>query len=854
MAVRAPKQTGNWNTAATWGTFTNASILTTTTSLAALSTSFIYGAVFTAPSTSDSLERILFPIDTSGANTITGDYDIIMNLEEYDGATWSEVATAQFSTADDFGSLINAEWFGWIGVELTTPYTYTTTTAGYYRLGVKYVANSGAETWYVTTMSGSAALLALDDRSGVPANTDDIIICGVNDTVTTVTVDGTTLCGSGVASPQMHSDAPHYGGLVICHNGKLSWDRTANSSLEVNGALMVRSQGTFDMGSVASPIPQAYTADLIFNTVTYDRNFGIYGPGIVDIHGQSPLTTTTYVGVYSSGVGTAADPMITTTAVDWTVNDEIIVASMGSGATAADEYEVKFIKTKNSSTSYVLADTAGGAESAFTYSHAAADIYNLTRNVTVARKSGSTTKWIAWLNNSGIEPSASPNDLSAYLRHSWARLTGYEDGVELSSGANSVPGANYQMDYCVFSNYERHGFYGTGSFSKSDPVTFNGCFFGLPDSTASQDGIWISGSGFLFTGCYIMATNEEGVFIDGASELTFTDCVFAGNNRDGTSSSGSVTFNGGTYIRFNTCDFYSTPYGINVAAAAASAYKVTFNTCNIAVKGSTLNNADAGFYFGSFNDSAVDVTMLNCTVGATDPSTTEGSSAVPIGWQNIDGVVNKNIVWNRTGSIVTTGSGLADTTVRNGTYAVRLEAKAAIFNHFLEFNIPARASSAVSCLGYIKRNSSHLTGAVTVELYLPGSITPDASTTLSTGTEDWELWSLFADYTGTGDRLATVKINMDFQQTGGYIYIDDIFNGANTFTKFDTWHDGGPVQLMTNELGNPREVWDIVNSGHAVNTMGQLAADLKTNLAVVDALVDDISIKVDDAGLLAILK
>ena len=411
--------------------------------------------------------------------------------------------------------------------------------------------------------------------------------------------------------------------------------------------------------------------------------------------------------------------------------------------------------------------------------------------------------------------------------------------MESTGVAGAIPGSNYQLDFCVFSGYERNGFYGTENFAVADPMVFNKCFFGLPATVAAASGaIRLSGGGYTFNTCYMMATHEEGFHDNGVSNVIFNNCIFAGNNRDGSSSTGSVRFGGGAYIDFNNCDFYSSPYCITVSGV--SAFRVKFNGCNIAQKGSTQFGAPSGFNFGAFADSAVDATLVNCVVSGTDPVTSTGPSVIPMNWQNVDNVTNKNIIWNRTGQTVTTGTGLADTTVRTGTYAVKLVPRAAIYTHFLEFNIVAFANSAVSCLGFIKRNNLQLTSAVIVELLLPDSITADATATLSTGSEDWELWSVFADYTGSVDRLATIRIIAPFEQTGGAIYVDDIFNGANTFTKFDTWHDGGPVKIMTNQLGNPREVWDVANAGHATGTMGKLAADNE--------------IRVDDAALLGTLK
>ncbi len=67
------------------------------------------------------------------------------------------------------------------------------------------------------------------------------------------------------------------------------------------------------------------------------------------------------------------------------------------------------------------------------------------------------------------------------------------------------------------------------------------------------------------------------------------------------------------------------------------------------------------------------------------------------------------------------------------------------------------------------------------------------------------------------------------------MYIDDLKNGNNVLTSLDAWGEQGLSPLMTEELGNAREVWDVVNSGFAAGTMGQLAAD--TRIAADDATI-----------------
>ena len=136
------------------------------------------------------------------------------------------------------------------------------------------------------------------------------------------------------------------------------------------------------MGQTSAKIAAGVTARLLFDQNAVTTNYGIVhlNGGKISLQGADKTYKKTTL---SSGVGTAASPFVSTDSVDWSVGDELLFVPVSNNAANYDETETRFIITKNSATSYVLSATSGGVEAAFTYSHAAGTVFNLTRQVLI---------------------------------------------------------------------------------------------------------------------------------------------------------------------------------------------------------------------------------------------------------------------------------------------------------------------------------------------------------------------------------------------------------------------------------------------------------------------------------------
>ena len=121
MAFKIPNATGKWGTASTWDSVTNTPTLHASTNIS-LSTSGIYSAVFTAPNTTNYCTGVLI-YQANGAVGGSGIFTIV--LQENGSDVGGGAGTVSLNIAD-----MRA---GWTYFRFTTPYQFTSTTAGYYR-------------------------------------------------------------------------------------------------------------------------------------------------------------------------------------------------------------------------------------------------------------------------------------------------------------------------------------------------------------------------------------------------------------------------------------------------------------------------------------------------------------------------------------------------------------------------------------------------------------------------------------------------------------------------------------------------------------------------------------------------
>lgn len=258
MARYAAIASGNWSAAGTWARVGTSSTFSTSSTSSDLTATPQFTDTFTAPNTTaQALGFIAYLTSLSQSNST-----YTVTLQEYSGAAWVDKNTGTFTTTGTVSSSNDYYRFD------ITPYTYTTTTANYYRY--KIVRSTGSGGLFRVRLRSAGTdwgIFALDDRGAEPVDTDTVFVVSGDPggSELTVTVDGTRAIGN--AGTSTNTSEPQQQDMAICQGGQkavLKWDTTQTSQLTIKGMYQLVS-GRLEMGSKATPYPSAYIAKMIFN-------------------------------------------------------------------------------------------------------------------------------------------------------------------------------------------------------------------------------------------------------------------------------------------------------------------------------------------------------------------------------------------------------------------------------------------------------------------------------------------------------------------------------------------------------------------------------------------------------------
>lgn len=592
--------------------------------------------------------------------------------------------------------------------------------------------------------------------------------------------------------------------------------------------------GELRAGTVASPYPTGKTFTLIFDENGTGGNYGLesYPGGKITAQGEPKTTTSLWKTTYVSGAGTAADPMIVTDAVDWAVNDEIIVCAYSANATNYNESENKFIKTKNSATSYVISDTAGGAEAALAFTHTAgAYIVNVTRNVVI--KSSTTTEGFYYFNS---------NTTAGEVNFDWVRFETIganitsKQAIQLTATNTSIT-AN--CDYSVAYRPLMRGFWiRVGAVG----LSFTGLIGTGQNASSNIGAIQLDGSDTkTLTDCFAIKNNRVGFVVTGCTNCTLTRCIGISNNTVG---QGTVNTTGGFGIAtsftvtLNSCEAHCN----RIMGLTIDSVVLTFNSFLGGTKGTNaidVNTISLGYISAVFiNSSFGSVTFVNGYLAMAAGS--------ELRFQTLNLTTNNHVWYTSKGIARSSGAGLVDTTNKTaGNLTVRLAPEDATSGFVWEFLVGIKASTAASIFGFAQKNVAFGTDVCTVELFLPGSTVSDATATLDNTTGAWQVFNLAASYTGLVAAFATVRITAKTTTASAYVYFTDFYNGTNVLTGLQAWYNGKPTPVMTDLLGDPASVWAILESTQT--TVGTMGYEILNDLLTLRTDVDDLQTRVPAA-------
>lgn len=756
---------------ATWDIATNVPTAHAATNIS-VSTGGSFGATFTAPNTTNASTGVWICLATTkfGANVIATLYE-------------SGVATAATATITN-AQLPATNNYAWIYFRWATPYTFTTTTAGAYKIQLKTNTSSGT---VVADAAGTGvAFVHTDNRTGVPGSTDDRWIGGLNGnaTPTTVTLTGTTNAfGSSGDSSGLTSISPRTIGhaLVVGAGATVQADPTADCGWQPSGNVLFAG-GNFTIGtSTGSPYAFNFTSTMNAPAINAPWGIGALSGSQVRIYGKVPTFIQTTL---SSGVGTAASPLITSDAVNWSVGDEIYIAPTDSGATNYNNGEYRFIITVNSATSYVLSSTKGGTENALSANHTAAPIVHLTSNVIFT--ANNSTNGTFYYNDITIQGDCVYSGIRFEYHGSATGTNKFGVAVATSGGRWG------QFDNCISYKPPNRGFWWQSASnieSMTGLRTVGATLYGFYNNNANNK---------TFTNFFAADCNSYAYNAPGTGNCIFNSFRAYACNRSG--GGGAMLFQNLTGSTFTNCEFQATrQIGIQLVTSS----NTSFINCQFGNKGT--NVLDIQPASSTLNTG---ILFSNCLFGsATLISNYANQSAGSLlAFHKLNQTENNHIWYTNTGSARSSGSGLVDTTTRDSdSLAVRIAPENATAGFTWSFNIIALANTQVGFPIMLQRNSTFSSGTVTVSLTLPNNTsgTPDTSYTLPTTTGSWLPVYLTVFNTGTVPGLATITINAQTATAGAYLYADDAFNagdGTKTLDKvggFDIWNNGQPLSIIS---------------------------------------------------------
>lgn len=776
----------------------------------------LYSDPFTAPSLTDKASGVGFFIESS--NQSVGGVQRF-TLQEDAGAGFVDTACIADYTQPAI-PITNAYAFA----KANTPYTFTTTTANKYRW--KCVRQSGSGSLFRLRASTTGTTVwwgfFVDTRTGTIGTNDDFVVT----TGITGTMYNALSFGSGTAAVQSTTPASFttHAALVMPY-AKLNVDTTANTSITHKGNISLDKFSDFEIGTIATPYPAAYTCTLTTDVNGVAGNFGIWTDrGNITWNGAAP---TAYAVNYVSGLGTAANPMITTGDIG-EVGDEVLISPTG----LYNQTEYKFIKTKNSATSYVLADTSGGAETALVNTHSsAAYVANIRRNIIF--QSNSTTLGNYWLHTGQAGEAYMKNIRTNYVGNSgvgkFGLCFGYSAGTTtmvIREMSGIVSNAYIYSGLYLLSNRVDYTTYSDNIFCRSTS-SLPACTFGAFTNKVLNR--W-----------YFSGIAASAIGIQGGNNNILNDLVFHGVNTAGGTNGACIQWSGSALNNtYNNCSFQNSRVAAlrNLSVAASG----TFNNCLFGTVGT--NTIDVGLGVNSI----MDVTFADCTFASATLisgyiNMIEGSE---VRFQNMDGNTSKHRWYTNKGSAWSSGSGLTDTTVRTaGSLGLAIKPEDATTGFSWIFKVPANPASQVGVFGYGNRNATFSSGTFKVELFLPGTLltgTPDATQTFSTTTGSWLPFNIAAYYSGSVARYAQVRITAITATANAFAFIDDLYDAGtgNKVAGLDLWDNGKPSAIMvqTDFSVVPSAVWGYSDSNTQVNTMGKHQSDAKlSNLLIKDKL------------------
>lgn len=249
-----------------------------------------------------------------------------------------------------------------------------------YSVGAKCSVGSEVNLYSTATTNWSRELRTTTTQA--PAVTNKLIVAGEctgagtgnNFTVTMDNTAATIFGPTGAGNP----------GLYVSNRGALTWGTSASTNylLELAGDLRICSGGTYNMGTVGTPVPSTSTAKLELNCASSgDFGFIAKDGALVTTYGNALSFDRTLLAANAAANATS---LTTADSIGWLSGNAIAIASTTRTYTECENGTLNGNAVGTALTVNGFAGTGGGVK----YAHSGttptqAEIINLTRNVVI---------------------------------------------------------------------------------------------------------------------------------------------------------------------------------------------------------------------------------------------------------------------------------------------------------------------------------------------------------------------------------------------------------------------------------------------------------------------------------------
>ena len=749
---------------------------------------------------------------------------------------------------------------------LTTPGIYTVE-----------ITNSGPESasWQIATSNGTAPFyLAWCDNQVTPVSGADCLC--VQDPVNMNTSFATKCNGlatgdttNGVSMVLLTNTATSGVPLSVAN---LTWlNPAAPYTLTVDGILAFSVHSGIRMGTETSVIPTSAQATILFPTTpsfgTARGTFGLRrsntscGGGSLFMYGEVPSQR--ILRLASTASTGQPNITLTTAPTSWLSGDRVYLFKTNQQALNFTTYTILSTSgttvTFNSNITTTTFISGGpvinyerygcriiGANplSNATFSYQVP--YNLVMN-------GVYMEYInlGWRNQQQQNPVANAPNASQYLIQDVALR---RDGSGETVGAIDVPATGLVINRFYtpgqllpsalsFTPTDNH----LGGYRRSGSVTITNCIFQGSQSGGTSVAS-LAGTGTIFSGNEVYSTGgnatggQHTIILASFVGGVFKNNIFWRNN-------GAVNL-AGVFIPTdwsgNTFDGQAfscyTLGGNNVGVVTKNDIfgQQVANTNEVALQANVYQDVQVENALGTVK---VDTTLQQLLV---DNATTGSFRVV-----NDNQVANVDRIWNKNGFIVRTGTGLADTTKRNGEYALRFESNNNTSSLSWVKNQPiGNIQGKTMTVGiWMRINSAnywaagHTMPRISV-IYDNGiSSTIHGQATQTAGSWQW-VQATFTPTTTYGQITVILSTQTAATGSNAYVYFAD-FSGPLpqgsqlNLGEFNLWADAFPVTpLSFTSLINSSDVWSANLNNFGSNTAGNKLQNSSTVNQVGQLLAD----------------